>query len=332
MGKPKQHKKRDVTLVLVLALLFLFPVLVHHAFEEVKARLNAGAGNGSAPGVRGPVGGYGGYGGAGGEGTSPGGGYAGQGEAGSYAGSFGGSFGGSYSGGRASLEALAQIEREQRERFLDRGAGRPKTRLEDGWVYIEPMPSRPSRYFPELPKPTLSSGVALSTSPAEPREPEKLGVNNWGKGVPGREKTAENNWGKGVPGREETAENTWGQGVPGREKTAENNWGKGVASAEKPRENTWGQGTQTAPRAPVYKPVVKPWQPPPEVRAANPPKARATEQAKQEKLLEVCGRMVPLSRAATAALECAPKPAQGPARKPASEGMAEGGTDTIFLP
>lgn len=332
-----QNKKRDVTLVLVLLLLFAFPVLVHHAFEEVKVWLGSGSGNGNAPGRTGPVAGYGGAGGtfgqSGGGGSAQGPGWIAYGHRGGYGAGQGEA--GVYSGSRASLEALAQIEREQRERFLDRGAGRAKTRLEEGWVYVEPMPSRPSRYFPELPKPVLSSGVALSTSPAEPREPEKLGPNTWGQGAPSSEKIAENNWGKGEASSEKIAENNWGKGVPAREESRESTWGKGVASNEQPRESTWGQGT--ARQAPTPPPVAPVWPHPPQqtqpkFRAQNPPKARTTEQAKSEKLLEVCGRLVPESRAATAAMECAPKPAQGSSRKPASEGMAEGGTDQIFLP
>lgn len=324
---PRQpnKKKRDLTFPIILCLLLLFPLAVDHMFDQLKIFLNAnGIGRGSSAGTTGPVGGHGGHGGTSGQGGRGGG--AALGTSSGSRGAGAGSFSGLDSGGRSSLDALAQIERAQLERYQRMLEGKAtRSKVSEGWAYVEPMPSRPSRFFPGLPKPTLSSGVALSTSPDRPREPEQIGENVFGKSSPVSESVRENTWGKGNPVAETRRENTWGQGSPVAE-ARPNNWGSGTPAAEAPRPGPPRQ-------APVWpSPPAEPEPARLQFKAQLPPKARPAEQAKNERLVEVCGRRVPISQAATAALDCAPKPAPEPERKPASQELGEGGPDPIFLP
>lgn len=241
---------------------------------------------------------------------------------------------GAFGGGSnlSGLEALAMLERQQLDAFNNLVRSRyGRSRQGEGWVPIEPGPSNPSRFFPELPKPRLSSGIALTTGPDDIRPAEKLGVNNWGRGEPTTENIKPNTWGQGSPVAEQKRENTWGKGTPVVEQKRENTWGQGTPVVEQKRENTWGQGTaQKAPPVVERQPVPEPEAP--RIVFKDPPKARPTEQARTEKLIEVCGRMVPMSQAPTVSLECTPQAAPEPQRKPASENLDLGGDEKIFMP
>jgi hypothetical protein len=325
---PRQQnkKKRDLTFPIILCLLLLFPLAVDHMFDQLKIFLDAsGIGRGSSAGITGPIGGQGGHGGSSGLGGQ-GGGAAHGALSGHGRGAIPGSFTGRESGGRSSLDALAKIERDHIERYQRMLEGKAtRSKSSEGWAYVEPMPSRPSRFFPGLPKPTLSSGVALSTGPDSPREPERIGENVFGKASPVTEAVRENTWGKGNPVAETTRANTWGKGTPVAESRS-SNWGSGNPAPEVPRFNP-------PPGPPVWpSPPAEPEPPRLQFKAQIPPKARPTEQAKNERLMDVCGRRVPISQAATAALDCAPKPAPEPERKPASQELGEDGPDPIFLP
>ena len=325
-ARQQNKKKRDLTFPIILCLLLLFPLAVDRMFDELKIFLNAnGIGRGSSAGTTGPVGGQGGHGGSSGQGGRGGGAALGS-FSGFGRGAGAASFTGRESSGRSSLDALAQIERAQIERYQRMLEGKAtRSKINEGWAYVEPIPSRPSRFFPGLPKPTLSSGVALSTGPDSPREPERLRENVFGKSSPVSESVRENTWGKGNPVMETTRENTWGKGSPVAESRS-NTSGSGTAAPEAPRYNP-------PPGPPVWpSPPAEPEPPRLQFKAQLPPKARPTEQAKNERLVEVCGRRVPISQAATAALDCAPVPAPEPDRKPASEALDEGGGDPILLP
>jgi len=237
---------------------------------------------------------------------------------------------GSHGGGSnlSGLEALAMMERQQLDAFNSLVRSRYGRRRGEVWVPIEPGPSNPSRFFPELPKPRLSSGVALSTGPDERRAPEKLGVNNWGRGEPTNEAVRPNTWGQGSPVAEERRENTWGRGTPVMEERRENTWGEGTVQKAPPVVNRQLPPPLFVPPFPA--PAAEPEAP--RIVFQAPPKARPTEQARTEKLIEVCGRLVPMSQAPTVSLECAPQPAPEPKRKPASEEMDEGGNQKLFMP
>jgi hypothetical protein len=278
----KPRKKIDLTLPLVVALLLLFCFGVDQAFVALKESLRAGGGE---------VGrGYG---------VSPAPSPCGAACQGIFVApptpAFYPSPTAQMGNGGGGVAALAALERAQWEELRLHGLARKGTPAER-WMPIEPRPSNPSRFFPQLRHPTLASGVSLSTSPPDP---------HWEDPAP--RFVAEAPASASGP--------TWPFTDPlPAGKTAP------IWPFNEPRAASRDPASVAIP-APAPAPA------PEETRLSfrAPPRM---EKPRAERLVEVCGHMVRESQAALELADCQAQ--QERASKPKE--ADEGGTQTLMLP
>lgn len=324
MTETKHKKKKDLTLIVVLAILMLIPLAIDEMFDQLKAFMRATSSS--------KVAGHASTGRTGQETSaeacqgascfgrspssiqSPGNGSEGGGSGYAMA-----STPGSFSGGATSagLEALAMMERREIEAFNAKMRSRMGSRKGEVWAAIEPGPSNPSRFFPELPKPRYSSGIAMVPAPIDmgpSQEEMERELEQMRRAEQAREieqmrqalKDAEERSKRPLPP------------LPPK-------------LVQKPPPPVNITPAPMPPMNPNPQPVEEP-----APRIVFQPKPKPVENTRTEKLVEVCGRMVPASRAPTAYLECAPKHVeetkkQEPNRKPASEESDLGGKDEIVF-
>jgi hypothetical protein len=284
----QRQKRRDITFPLVLAMLLLFPFCVDQMFVQLRFVMRSGgffAMSDLEPRqkplknqhCRGAV--------RGGKGYDP---------AWPFCGATVAAFDESNAGASpnysanqgGSLEALAAAERAEWEIINGRQQGKMMRNKAGHWTDIAPMPSNPSRFFPEPRHPMLASGVPLTTGRPDP---------HWEDPLPP---------------------------PPARVVTK--------AQEEQPPPRTIASIATPAPSPMIASPVRR--EPPKPELPDWPETPRLEFHAKTpsakpstERLLEVCGRMVPESQAASASAACAAK-----AAKP--KDMDEGGNDTLLMP